>query len=346
MKVRPQEVARHLARLDAQVACVLLYGPDGGLAEERAQHITRQIVGARADPFLVARFTADGFKGDPARLHDEMAQPPLTGEKRLIRVDEAGDALADPIGEILQGPPPANFLLLLAGGLGASSKLRRLIEGAGNALAIACYGDEAATLDALIDEVLGGAGWRADGEARRYLIANLGGDRALSRRELEKLLHYLGPSRNGCDGGTVDLAAVQAVIADSAGLSLEQIAEAALSGEAAASDRTLARALEAGQSPVAIIRVVLNRIERLHRASVMRDAGRSASEAIAALRPPVFWKDKRGYEAQLQRWSTPLLARALDLALEAEIDCKTSGIPSEAAVGRAIMRLAQAASRA
>lgn len=340
MKARPQEIARHLKALDPKFYAVLIFGPDNGLVDERAKRIAGQILKGRDDPFLSARFSSDQLKADPSRLFDEVLQPPLTGEQRFIRVDQAQDVLTPTIQNILEEPHrPANFLLLLAENLPASSKLRQLMESADNALAIPCYADSAENIDALIDQILISAGYDMTADARHYLVRNLGSDRALSRAELEKLALFMGIEKH------ITLSDVENLIGDTAGLALERVAEAALGGAASDCDRHFRRAMESGATPIAVIRVLLQRIEKLYRASLERDNGRSIKDAIGNLRPPVFWKDRTQYEAQLQRWNTPMLSRALDLALEAELECKSSHIPAEEACERALLRLAMAAAR-
>ena len=61
----------------------------------------------------------------------------------------------------------------------------------------------------------------ASPEALAYLAANLGGDRQLTRRELEKLVLYKGDA-----GGRVELADALACVGDSADLTLDDLAYA------------------------------------------------------------------------------------------------------------------------
>jgi len=66
---------------------------------------------------------------------------------------------------------------------------------------------------------------------------------------------------------------------------------------------------------------------------------------VAALKPPVHFRSVQGMQDQLRRWSPDTLGKALDLLLEAEIDCKTTGLPAAEICGRAVMSLARAAGR-
>ena len=55
-------------------------------------------------------------------------------------------------------------------------------------------------------------------------------------------------------------------------------------------ERSLERALTAGESPIAILRVLQGRLVRLHLARGYADSGLSPAEAVGKLRPPVFFK--------------------------------------------------------
>ena len=57
------------------------------------------------DPFRVAELTAAALAADPARLADEAAQISLMGGRRVVRVREAGDALAQLCGRFLANAP-------------------------------------------------------------------------------------------------------------------------------------------------------------------------------------------------------------------------------------------------
>ena len=74
-------------------------------------------------------------------------------------------------------------------------------------------------------------------------------------------------------------------------------------------------------------------------------AGRAPDQAMKALRPPVFFKRTAAFRGQLAMWNAARLAGALDALTEAEIACKSTGIPSEAACRRALLAIAARASR-
>ena len=143
-------------------------------------------------------------------------------------------------------------------------------------------------------------------DAVDFLVDHLGGDRLLTRAELEKLTLYAG------DGGRVELDDARAVIADSAALSLDDALLAAAEGDAAALDRALARVFQEGELPVTVIRALLRHLQRLHLLASRVAAGTRSRRRCAPPRPPIFFKEQDSYRRQLRRWSEARLRDALD----------------------------------
>ena len=131
MKLPPRASTEFLRRPDPAIRAVLLYGPDAGLVRERADALARtglprSAATRSASPSLAARTLA----ADPARLADEAAQISLMGGRRVVRVREAGDALATLFARLLAEAPGDALVVVEAGDLPARSALRRAFDDA------------------------------------------------------------------------------------------------------------------------------------------------------------------------------------------------------------------------
>ncbi len=109
--------------------------------------------------------------------------------------------------------------------------------------------------------------------------------------------------------------------------------------------RSLARLYREGGSPVTVLRSLARHFQRLHIAAGMLAQGRTIEQAVGALKPPPIFKVAPRVKGQVQRWPTERLAAALDLLVQAELDCKTTGLPAEEICARALMQIARAAGR-
>jgi DNA polymerase III subunit delta len=337
VKLASSRIAEFLRRPDPEIRAVLFYGPDAGLVRERAETIARRVCPDLNDPFRVADLSASVLATDPARLADETAQLSLTGGQRVVRVRGAGETLGKLFGEFLENAPGDAFIVVEAGDLPSRSALRRAFETAQRGAAIGCYPDTPRDLAAVIRETLTEHQITACRDATLFLVDHLGGDRLLTRSELEKLALYAG------DGGRVELEDARLSVSDTAGLELDDAVMATAEGDMARLERVLGRVFQAGESPVSVIRALLRHLQRLHLLATRLVGGASLEEVLRTARPPIFFKQQEGFKRQLVLWTEARLRPQLDRITKAELNMKTTGLPAETICREAMLALAQAA---
>ncbi len=340
MKVQPREAEAFCAKPPEGMVAVLVYGPDGGLVRERAAALRASVVADGDDPFRIAELTADDLKKDPALLRDEAQAIAFGGGRRVVKVRDAGDALAKLFGDFLKEPAGDALVVVEAGDL-APRGLRKAFEGAKSGAAVACYRDEGEGLKSLIRQHLSGAGLQVAPDALEFLAARLGGDRRLTRQELDKLVLYVGAA----DPPKVEMEAAEAVIGDTAERTLDDLALAVGAGDLAAALRDLARAWAEGANAITLLRAVSRHLQRLHLLSGEIAKGKRPDEAVRSLRPPVFWKHRSALAAQARSWPGQRLGWALGRLLEAEAACKQTGAPAQLLAERALLEVAARAPR-
>ncbi len=344
MKIAAGQVERFLRAPDAKMPVVLIYGPDEGLVRERAALLIKSVLEDPSDPFRLSDLAADQVKSDPAMLVDEARALCLMGGRRVVRVRQAGDALRAACKSLLALETIDALVVLECGDLGRASSLRKQIEQASNAAAIPCYRDEGRDLGSLIDRLLVERHLRADAEARTYLIEHLGGDRAVTRTELDKLALFADASPETPRNLRID--DVACVIGDSAAVGLDDLAHATTLGDAKAVERCLNRLLGEGQAPVRLIRTLLNHITRLRRLALLIERGETADRAIGQARPPIHFRRKTDVKMALRRWNGPRLASAQARLLNAEMACKTTGRPDMLLCREAIFSICRHSAKA
>lgn len=327
-----------IARPDPALAAILVYGPDAGLVRERFHALTKAVAGALDDPFRVSEISAETLREDPARLGDEAAALVFTGGRRVVRIRGATDTIADAIAKFVEAPIGEALVLVAADDLSPRSKLRLAFEKADRAAALPCYADNEQALEGVIRETLKAAGLSISGDALSWLTDRLGGDRELSRRELEKLVIYIGS-----ESKTITEDDVLACIGDTAAMSLDDLIYAVGDGDQATVQRVFGRLTGEGTSAISILTSVARHVLRLHEARGRMGEGKNLESALMSLRPPVFFKFKTRFAAQLNKWSEPLLARAIELLNEAEMTAKSTDMPADAVIERALIQLANVA---
>ena len=340
VKIAPARLRGFLAAPDKSAAAVLVYGPDAGLVDERVEALARTVLPDLADPFRVAASPAPRWRAIRRAWPTRPRPLLLAAGGAWCWCDDAEDPAAAAVRGFLAAPMGDALVILRGGDLGKRSSLRSLCEEADNAAAIACYLDDGEALAGVIRDTLGKHGIAADPDTLEWLADHLGGDRRATRSELEKLATFMGRP------GRLKLEDAIACIGDGSVITLDDLALAAGDGDHEQAQRALDKVLAEGTHPVALLRTLARHFKRLHLLSGMVAAGKSADEAIGALKPKPFFRTAHRLRAQLSRWPVSRAASALDLLQQAEIDAKTTGMPAEAICGRAVMQLARAAGRA
>ena len=341
VKAKPADVQANLKELSPKFRAVLVYGPNEGLVRERADRFSRQIVEDLSDTFNVARLSGDNVKASPAILQDEVSAISMVGGRRLVRLDGVGDAVSQAVANVLESTVGDGLLVVSAGDLGPRSKLRKIVESDAAALAVPCYADSEQDIDRLIRDALVQAGLKIEPDALAHLQANLGSDRMITRCELSKLVLYM----EGREVTTVTVDDARAMIGDSSAWALEDIASAATQGDVKRLDLMLERAEARRENAVAILRALSRRLERLYFVCGLMEENQSFDAAASRLRPPLFFKDKPLFRAQSAKWSSTALVRALQLTTEAEVQCKSTGMPDFSIASRTCLQIATAAGR-
>jgi DNA polymerase-3 subunit delta len=297
--VKAHEAERTLAKPDPAWRLFLIYGPDTGLVSERAAALARANVDDANDAFQLVRMSGDDIASDPLKLVDEANTIGLFGGRRAIRVSATGKLLTAAVEPLLATPSRDAIVIIEAGDLQRSNPLRVACEKARSALAVPCYSDGARDLGSLIDEMLRAAGKTIDRVNRDHLAGLLGGDRQTSRREIEKLLLYVGPDP------AVLSEHIEAVVGDTAQREQAALVDAVFAGRLPALDLAYAKLSGEGLDPGVMLGAVLRQALTLLKSRQSVDAGRGVKDVVATMRLP--FPRIPAMEAALAAWTTPKL---------------------------------------
>ena len=336
VKVMARQVDDFCRNPGSKVRVVLIHGADQGLVRERSDLLLSGAVDDVSDPFCVCELSGDDVSRDPAKLMEEACSLSLTGGRRAVRVRGAADSLGDTIGKLLKLPTGDTLILVEAGELAARSQLRAVTESATDTAAIACYRDEGRALGAIIADELRKNGITADGNAAQLLASCLGGDRLQTRSEIAKLALYVGP------GGHATVKDVEDAVADSSFLSLDRIAHAVSSGNLDDLDRSLERALANRETADVILGAVRRHMTQLELFLGLKERGVAESQALKSAR--VFhFRAEGALKAAGRRWNSRLVRRSLDYLTNAEIQCRTTGMPAATICRRTLFDISRTA---
>jgi len=344
MRLKPAEIDAFIQAAGRSAQLILIYGPDEGLVREHSQTLVKNILSDPGDPFALLDLSEEEYRSDPARLHDEFGAISMFGGKRVVRIrfksDRYGKQIKDFVASLESGDLRGDAVVVLeAGDLKPSSALRKTIEASKCGAALPCYQDDARSVKALAGKILKESDIQYTNEVMEVLAELLGGDRAMTRREIEKIVLYKLADSNK----TLSVEDVEACLNAANTLGLEDVTYSALSGDRHMLAQSLDRCFLQTEQPVTIIRALTRHIERLRTARLAVDRGASNREAVDQLRPKPHFKRRQAFERQLQSWGALKLNKALELLYEAERSCKTTGLPAQTICTQTSFRIARAA---
>ena len=343
---RRPEIDRFLAAPGAAIRAAVIHGRDLGVVRERAQALAGVIAEQPDDPFNVAMLTEADIATDAGRLEGELMALSMIGGRRLVRLRLSGEkspadrlaaeALAAHLTDRFN---PEAFFLIEAGALGRDSALRKAAETSPACAAIICYEDEPADLARLTRKALAAEKLALNPDALDIFVARLPHERGVARREIERLILFLGPGASL----TASLADLEGFFGVEPEASLHEAAFDAFGGRQAEAHSGLRRAAMEGESGVAAVRALGLHHARLRRVAVLHKAG--AGLQAAAKASGVFWKTEREFLRQVQVWTLAELDRAQTHILAADRACKQSGSPDRLLAERLALTIAGRARR-
>jgi DNA polymerase-3 subunit delta len=338
VQIKPADADRFLSKPDPAIRVVLLYGSDDGLVAERAERFAKAVTGAdgehlRLDPATLSE--------NPGRLADEANAIPMFGGKRAISLRVAGNrALEGAIAAVIDAPPVDSWIVVIAGELRKTAPLRKLCESSARAAAIPAYADSERDLDRLIDEETRSAGLAIAADARTALKGLIGGDRLVSRSEVQKLCLY------AADAGEIKLGDVRALIGDGGAFAMDETVDAVAEGNAAALDRGYRRLTSSGTPGFVIAGAALRHFNFLQKARAALDGGDNAEAIVRRAIPPIYpFARQSAVAKQIERWSPARIERALAMLDQAMLDSRLHGQLSDEIIGEALHLVAALASR-
>lgn len=341
MKLSPRDAPAYFARPDATRSGLLIFGADAMRIALRRAEVIAALVGPKGEEEMrVTRMPASELRKDPARLNDAVKAASFFPGPRVAFVEDATEALAAPILAALEDWREGDAqIIVTAGQLKPTSKLRKTFEAHKNAYAAAIYDDPPSRAE--IEAMLAASGLKNISQEALRDLNDLA--RAIDpgdfRQTMEKLSLYKLNDDTPLSPEDIIQCAPLSVEADLDDV-LHIVAEAR-SGEIGP---MMKRLRAQGVQPVALCIAASRHFRTLYTAA--SDPG-GVSQGIARMRPPVFGPRRDRMQRQAQAWGAANLEAALSLLTETDLALRSANqtAPQMALVERALIRLAMMAGR-
>jgi DNA polymerase-3 subunit delta len=335
VKLSKANLARALDQPSRDIRFYLFHGPDEGQSRALAARLAE---GQQASRILLS---SGAIKSDPAALVDQAGALSLFGGKRVVWVEPATKDIEDGITALLEGPPPENVVVAIAGTLTKASSLLKIAESSPLAAAFASYAPEGQDAERMVADLGRRVGLKVSAPVAARLADACGNDQAIVLRELEKLALYLDASPHAPKELEHD--ALDDVGAESAESDFLRLADLALGGDIAELTEELVRLPTGGSEAIPVVRSLQRRLLMLAPARARIEQGERVDAVMTSLGRAVFFKEKARIQRMLSRWKAADLAIVTERASMLERSLMFTDAPEREALGEELLAIARKA---
>ena len=341
MKLSPRDATSYFAKPDPDKTGLLIYGADGMRIALKRQEAVAALVGPNGEEEMrLTRMNGAEVRRDPAMLTDAIKAVGFFPGPRVVFVEDATEAHAPAILPALQDWQAGDAqVVITAGQLKPTSKLRKFFETHVNAYAAAIY-DNPPTRGEIEAELKRSGLQNLSQEALRDLTALANAiDPGDFRQTLEKLVLY----KFGDDTAVLpeDIAAIAPASTEA---EIDDLLDIVAEAKSDQIGPLMQRLRAQGTQPVTLCIGLMRHFRTLY--AVAAHPGGS-NEGINKVRPPVFGPRRDKVLRQAQGWGAQKLQAALTEITQTDLALRSAAqtAPAMALVERSLIRLAMMARR-
>lgn len=336
MKLSGRDATAYFRNPQPDRTGLLIFGEDSMRVALRRADVLRALLGESAEEEMrLTRMSGSDLRSEAAPLIDAMKAIGFFPGPRAVFVEGATETTAPAITAALEDWRDGDAqIVVTAGALKATSKLRKLFEDHRNCVAIGLYDDPPSRQE--VEEILAEQNLRNVPQPTMNAILDL--SRELTPGDFRQTIEKVGLYKLG-DETPLTEAEVALSAPSSNEAAVDKIIDIVADGQPDAIGPMLARLTAQGVAPVTICIFTLRHFSALH-AAASDPSGPSA--ALSRARPPIFGPRRDKMIRQAQAWGVHRSEDALHSILEADLKLRSAGqhAPAMALVERMLIRLA------
>jgi len=307
------------------INAVLIYGPDAGLVDELCDKAIDKL---EIDKDNLLAIDADELREKQDALFAESCSPSMFGGRKAVIIAGAGESDYKIISELVTSPSLCATIIVTAGDLRVGN-LRKLFEDGTNIASIACYADDARTLETLIRQELSAQSGiqQITPDAMSYMLSHMGGDRGITRGFLQKIAIYVS------DKHIVELEDVEKCLPDTSASSADDYMYSLTAGHINSTMVALDRLIYSGADANMLVRMLYNHFNKL------------LTAVVDGQLPRLFWKVADKFNIAVKIWPEQEIVNVLSRLNDLEKLCRTNGMQPEILIRDFSLKLAVRAAK-
>ncbi|TMV10517.1 DNA polymerase III subunit delta [Arenibacterium halophilum] len=336
MKLSTRDADRYFARPEADKTGILIYGADTMRVALKRQQVLAALLGKSAEEEMrLSRIEAGELRREPAALLDAVKAVGFFPGPRAVFIDGANDLAAPACQAALEDWQPGDAqIVVTAGTLKATSKLRKMFETHRNAYAVGIYDDPPDRQE--IERILSTAGLTDVPQDAMNTLVGLAGELGPGdfAQTMEKLALYKRGDSTPLTPEDIDACAPRSTEA-----ALDDMLNVVAERRSGEIGPLLRRLQSQGTNPTTLCIGATRHFRMLY--VVASDPG-GPGQGIGRLRPPLFGQRRDRVMKQARLWSADQLQKALTELTDTDLLLRSAGqtAPAMAVMERALIRLA------
>ena len=311
---------------------ILIYGPNEGLVRENFLKIKEIFNQNNAEEIS---FSGKLISEQPELLIDEIQTVSMFNQQKIITIEQPTDKNIDLFENAFAELPDQTLIIVIANNLTKNSKLRKFFESSNKYFSCANYEDDLRSNNQQIHNLEKNINKNLNRDIKSYLVQNLSSDRMISKNEIDKIILLYSENDH-----IPELEHIKLIFNDNADLGLNKISKLTFSGQPNRVSINLNKIFDEGVNPVAIIRIMLNYVQRIQATQIALKKNNDFDSAIKSLKPPVFWKDKDNFKLHCKKWPIKETVLNFNLLVDTELSCKSDYNLTNILCERALLNIA------
>ena len=288
---------------------ILFYGENLGLKDDLKNKIKDS---KKEASFLI--YNQDDILKNEDLFFNEILNESLFEEKKIFFINEATDKILNII-ENIRDKIDNHEIFLFSEILEKKSKIRNYFEKDKKLAAVACYNDNEITIKKIIQERLKGFTGLSS-QNINTLIENCGLDRSKLKNELEKIIIFFSDKKIN-DGNLDELLNIKE------NNNFNSLKDEAMNGNKIKTNKLLGSTIFEKEKNILYINLINQRLMKLS-ALIEMTKLTNIDKAINEIKPPIFWKDKPFYIAQIKKWNSQKIKNILNSTFNLEVTVKSN----------------------
>ena len=341
MKGKQQDIYSIINFGKSAYKAVILYGPNTFVINDLYKKLSKTLIDEDKEIFGSREFDAKEIIGDADSFYNEAQSFGLGADKKYIRINMGSSEAGGAILEFLKNDQEDVTLIVKAGILSPRSTLRKVAEKTDGVVIVPFYDDDTTSLVNFIADKTSENNFKISREASNEIITLTGLERGRVNDSINNLMLFLDSSKKR----EINIDDVRLVLFDTNQNQINELCTNVCLGRIEDSQKILSRLFLQGVTPPQFVAALLGHFQKIHSTGLRVLSGVPVNAAIKEIKPPIFFKEVKSFQNQIENWGVKKAERALELLVETDLKTKTFSGLGHSIIGDVVLRLANVAKK-